>query len=132
MRGRETAPHRVSFTRPTAPVLDKSAVLDRVGGDVELLREVVVLFLNDYPKLLSDIRAASQRNEPERLEEAAHTLKGAVSNFAAEAAIQCALRLEQMGRMRDLSRAPQAIMQLEIELQRVKDELLVLDKELEP
>ncbi|MEW6532099.1 MAG: response regulator [Thermodesulfobacteriota bacterium] len=132
MRGRETAPYHVSFPRPTAPVLDKSAVLDRVGGDVELLREVVVLFLNDYPKLLSDIRAASQHNEPERLEEAAHTLKGAVSNFAAEAAVQCALRLEQMGRMRDLSRAPQAIMQLEMELQRVKDELLVLDKELEP
>jgi two-component system, sensor histidine kinase and response regulator len=110
-------------------ILDRRAILDRVGGDTELLKEIASLFLEDCPKLLSEIRQAFQQGEQESLEKAAHSLKGSVSNFGAEAAVQAALRVENIGRQRDLAEAPQAIMRLEIEIARVIKELVDLNKE---
>ena len=43
-----------------AQPLDKSQILDRVGGDKELLVEIVALFLDDYPKVFGQIREAIQ------------------------------------------------------------------------
>ena len=37
---------------------DKAVALSRVGGDIELLKEIAVLFLEDYPRSLTDLRDA--------------------------------------------------------------------------
>jgi len=99
---------------------------------MQLLQEIIALFLNDCPALLSEIRNAYQQRDPERLERAAHTLKGSVSNFAAEGAVNAALALENIGRNRDLSDTAAAIMHLEKEIERVREELIILDKETGP
>jgi CheY-like chemotaxis protein len=112
-------------------VIDRRAILDRVGGDTELLTEIASLFLEDCPKLLSEIRQAFQQGDLEHLEKAAHALKGSVSNFGADAAVEAALRVESMGRSRDLTEAPQAIVRLEREIARVTEELIELNKEVE-
>ncbi len=112
-------------------VIDRRAILDRVGGDTELLTEIASLFLGDCPKLLSEIRQAFQQGDLEHLEKAAHALKGSVSNFGAEAAVEAALRVENMGRSRDLTETPQAIVRLEREIARVTEELIDLNKEVE-
>lgn len=112
-------------------ILDRNAILGLTGGDTELLKDVASLFLEDCPKLLSEMREALQQDDQERLEKTAHALKGSVSNFGAEAAVQAALSVESMGRRRDLTEAPQAIMRLEIEIARVREELIDLRKEAE-
>lgn len=89
-------------------VLDREAALSRIGGDEDLLREIAALFLDDYPSLEERIRKALLAGDAEELQRASHTLKGAVANFAAEQAYQCALELETIGRSRDLSRAGDA------------------------
>jgi two-component system, sensor histidine kinase and response regulator len=132
MRGFEQNLQPLPIPPMQATVLDKTAILDRVGGDTELLREIIALFLEDCPRLLSEIRDAFQQGDGERLEKSAHTLKGSVSNFAAEAAVQAALKLETIGRSRDVAEAPRAIMQLEKEIDRVREELLALGEEIEP
>lgn len=132
MRGLEQDLQPLPIPPLQATVLDKTAILDRVGGDTELLGEIVALFLDDYPRLLSEIRDAFQQGDAERLEKSAHTLKGSVSNFAAEAAVQAALKLETIGRSRDVAEAPTAIMQLEKEMDRVREELVALSEEIEP
>jgi two-component system sensor histidine kinase/response regulator len=38
--------------------LDESLALSRVGGDVELLKEVIELFLDDYPSTFEKIKSA--------------------------------------------------------------------------
>jgi CheY-like chemotaxis protein/HPt (histidine-containing phosphotransfer) domain-containing protein len=129
-REREVQPIRI-VASPTL-VLNKAEVLERAGGDAELLQEIIALFLNDCPALLSEIRNAYQQRDPERLERAAHTLKGSVSNFAAEGAVNAALALENIGRNRDLSDTAAAIMHLEKEIERVREELIILDKETGP
>src|SRR5215472_17688518 len=77
--------------------LDEAVALSRVGGDVELLREVVGLFLDDYPQSLELIRNAVTRLDPVSLERHAHSLKGSVSTFGAKEAFEAAFALEQQG-----------------------------------
>ncbi|MGH9313445.1 MAG: response regulator [Vicinamibacterales bacterium] len=86
-------------------LFDERAALARVGGDRQLLKQVVGLFRADYPKTLRRIEAALRRGDGERLRTAAHALKGSVSTFGARAVRDAAQRLERMGSARDLARA---------------------------
>ena len=80
------------------------------------MREVALLFVEDTPVLLAEIRAAIDRNDPPALERSAHRLKGSVSNFGAKLAQEAALRLELMGREGDVSNASERYQELEREL----------------
>jgi CheY-like chemotaxis protein len=101
-------------------IIDKSEVLDRVDGDMELLSDMVELFVEDCPNLLSEIKDAVNRNDSKALERSAHTLKGAVANFAAETPFEAALNLENMGRNSDLEHAEKAFNILEQEIKRLE------------
>lgn len=107
-------------------LLDRSAALERIGGDEELLREIAGLFLAEYPALMQDIRIALERGDPEALERGAHRLKGSVANFESRPAVEAALRLEAMGRIRNLDRAPSALTELEAVLRALHPELISL------
>jgi HPt (histidine-containing phosphotransfer) domain-containing protein len=111
-------------------LLDREAILERVGGDVEFLQEIAGLFAEDCPKLLTQIRSAVSTGDPVALEHAAHTLKGSVSNFGAEPARQAALRVEMLGRNGDLAQAPEACSALEMEMQRFTAALTALARQL--
>jgi HPt (histidine-containing phosphotransfer) domain-containing protein len=115
---------------PISAVLDREALMDRVGGDVEFLQEIAGLFQEDCPKLMGEIRAAVSAGDPHGLERAAHTLKGSVSNFGAEMARLAAFRLESMGRAGDLSPAGEAYAALEAEIARFNQALVALSAEL--
>jgi HPt (histidine-containing phosphotransfer) domain-containing protein len=80
------------------PVLRASDLLQRVGGDRKLLRELINMFLEDAPVLLGDIRQHIDSHDGPRLRLAAHALNGALGNFGAAAAQRAALALETMGR----------------------------------
>jgi len=113
-------------------VLDKYVILDRVGGDTELLSEIINLFLEDYPPLVAKIKEALQQGDSQLLEKTAHTLKGSVGNFGAESAVQAALNLENMGRTGDTTEAPQQLVNLERELMRLHEALVGFAKEIRP
>jgi two-component system sensor histidine kinase/response regulator len=107
-------------------VLDIGAMLDRVGGDTDLLRELARIFREDCPKLLAEIRRAVATENAPALMQAAHTLKGAVANFGADAAREAAFRLEIM----DLKPAREAVGDLESEIQRFEQALSALAQRL--
>lgn len=111
---------------PDSNVLDPDVILERVGGDVQFLQELAVIFVDDCPKLLGDIRTAIQSGDLRSLEHAAHTLKGSVANFGAEPARAAALRLEMLGRTGDLKPAPEACAVLEHEIARFTQALSAL------
>ena len=111
--------------------LDTTKILERIGGDRELLRELAGLFVGDCPRMLSDIQDAVRDGNAEALQKAAHALKGSVSNFAAEAAVQVAFRLEMMGRNQDMTDAAQALKDLELEIGRVREGLSAVAQESE-
>lgn len=87
----------------TAPVVfDRSAALERVGGDVALLREIAALFLDELPALRGRIGDSVRDRDARTLEEAAHCLKGSVGNFGLNAAFQAAFDLEVLARSQAL------------------------------
>lgn len=106
--------------------LDCAVALERLGGDEELLREVAGLFLEEYPLLLDSIRESASRGDADGLQRAAHSMKGSVSNFGADAVYQAAFTLEQMGRSGDLSALEASVATLEAALEHIHPALLAL------
>jgi CheY-like chemotaxis protein len=98
---------------PPARVLDQTKLLGRVGGDVELLDELIGLFLGEYPNQLASARAALAAKDGGRLRAAAHAIKGSVSNFDSATAYEAAVRLEDVGRRSDWAGAEGALAALE-------------------
>jgi len=106
--------------------LDESLALSRMGGDVELLKEVVELFLDDYPSTFEKIKGAVASRDATALEHHAHSLKGSVSTFGANRAFEAAFTLEKQGRSGDLTGAQAGLLQLEQALEALRPELVLL------
>jgi HPt (histidine-containing phosphotransfer) domain-containing protein len=88
---------------PPSQAIDQPALLARLGGDEELMRDVVRLFLEDCPGRMARIRAAIDRQDAARLKAEAHALKGAAANMAADAVMDAARALEQIGEGREFA-----------------------------
>jgi signal transduction histidine kinase/CheY-like chemotaxis protein/HPt (histidine-containing phosphotransfer) domain-containing protein len=93
----------VELLRRQPPVFDRKGALARAGGNEELLRELIDLFLDECPRMMADIRGALDDREPEQLEKAVHALKGAASTLGAVSACEALVRLETIGRSGDLA-----------------------------
>ena len=89
----------VAMEKPRESVpMDTASALARVDGDVELLHELVAVFLKDLPKMLTTLREAVMAGDASGIERAAHKFKGSVGSFAAQPAFEAALALEILGR----------------------------------
>jgi two-component system, sensor histidine kinase and response regulator len=84
-----------------------------VEGDQELLTEMIHLFQEDAPKLLTAMRDALQRGDMAVLERSAHSLKGAVGNLSAKAAGAAAQQLEKDAKNKDAKSAKESLVQVE-------------------
>ncbi|HEV2350211.1 MAG TPA: response regulator [Terriglobia bacterium] len=114
----------VNVPRPTPPdsahltpaaLLDKEAIAERMGGDLELIRGVIRLFSEDCPRMMAEVRKSVETHNPGALRDAAHALKGAIGNFTSEGAFKAALQLEMMGQSGDLARVVELYAALEKE-----------------
>lgn len=107
-----------------AKVLDRQALLDHVEGDTQLLAELVRLFVQDFPRQLTALRAAAQRGDAAAFAHEAHTIKGTLGSFAAPDAYAEALALEKMGREENLAHAAEACERLDRKIGILKPLLL--------
>jgi HPt (histidine-containing phosphotransfer) domain-containing protein len=76
--------------------VDWQNVLADIGGDMDLLRDLVDAFVATYPETLHEIYEALLRDDLRAISRAAHKLKGAVSNFGFGPAYDAARNLEEM------------------------------------
>jgi signal transduction histidine kinase/DNA-binding response OmpR family regulator/HPt (histidine-containing phosphotransfer) domain-containing protein len=109
---------------PGGAVMNVEEALERCGGDHELLAELVQLFYEDLPQLLTELDRAVAMSDPDRVRRAAHTLKGAVGNFSAQPAFEAARDLENAGRDSRLGHAPRLLETVHRELDRLAPVLL--------
>ena len=107
-------------------VLDRAALLERLGGNVNVLKQVVGLSLVECPRLLGAVHEAVKGNDARALERTAHALKGMLATLAAPKAQAAALRVETLGREGDLGDAADAVAGLEAELAGLRAELSAL------
>jgi PAS domain S-box-containing protein len=117
-----------TMSEPASSVFNRQVALTRVGGDDELLRELIEVFLGDCPKWLSDLRRAAAAGNAVDLRRAAHTIKGAVGYFGADEAAAAADRLQELGRAGDVVAAVAVVAELEQALDRLTAALRGVDR----
>jgi CheY-like chemotaxis protein len=85
-------------SHPSAKVtgFDYEELLERFGGDRELLADVVRLFVEDCPARLEAIERAVASRDAERVRFEAHGLKGAAGNLSASGLFEAAAMLERL------------------------------------
>ena len=115
---------------PAKDVLDQGETLARLEDDAGLMRELVEVFLQESPRLMADIQRSVDSGDGARLELAAHTLKGAITNFAAPRAFEAAFKLEKIGRSGVLAdHAEATCRELEDEMDQLEAALAALGRE---
>ncbi|MBU0987452.1 MAG: response regulator, partial [Proteobacteria bacterium] len=80
------------------PSFDKQSLLEAFEHDWSFFKDIVEMFVSDYPAMLDSIIAAVKAKDADTLQQTAHSLKGMLRNFQADAAAEKALSLENMAR----------------------------------
>jgi len=124
------SPARERRGTTASEILDRDTALTQVGGDTELLIEVIAVFRETCGRVIEEIRTGIAAQDARAVELAAHRLKGSLGTLAASCARDAALRLEQLGRAGDLQASAHALSALEGAIERLDAELVALSAEL--
>jgi HPt (histidine-containing phosphotransfer) domain-containing protein len=120
---KETVIPAVSTPEKIEGAINAQELLERVGGDLTFLAELIEIFRSDYPKQIRIAQEAIQQGDAEGVKRVGHVLRGALANLAAIRACEIALKIEEIGARGDLSLIGPAFDQLQEELSRVASSL---------
>ena len=101
-------------------VLDKAALMSRIGGDFEFLADMLTVYDEDRRTLTSQMRDALSRQDGVALADAAHSLRGLAQNLSADAVSEAARMLEEMAQKGEFDAAEEALLFLETEATRLR------------
>ncbi len=82
-----------------------ATALANLDGDMELLEEVVQVFLETTPIMLADLNEAVKSGNAAEITAAAHSIKGASANIGALIVSETARKLELMGKTEEIADA---------------------------
>ncbi|HLJ75214.1 MAG TPA: response regulator, partial [Thermoanaerobaculia bacterium] len=99
--------------RGQSPEPEADTIMEAVGGNVKLLARVRDAFTSQSPRLIATMREAIAERNSDELYRAAHTLKGAISNFGMGEALEAAIQVERAGRDADFKSAETLLPSLE-------------------
>lgn len=111
-------------------IVDRDNLLQNLGGDRELLLEVLGIFASEVRNMFSAVRDAAKCKDAAALEHSAHSLKGSVSIFGARTIVEVSQKLELMGRNHNLENTDECCGLLEVELARLGSELAQLERDI--
>jgi protein-histidine pros-kinase len=106
---------QVRHQASSKPAMNLNELLARLDNDRELLRDLVVIFKDDFPRQMSVLHRAIAESDLKTTERVSHTLKGMFLNLAASRAVAAATRLEQLARAQDTGALAIALQLLENE-----------------
>lgn len=104
-------------------VFEYLPLLDRLGGDRDLLQEIVNVFVGDAPVQIRILEQALENKDVRTLADQAHTLKGAASNAGAPRLREAVLRLEQATKSGELAYAPHLLQVVRAEYRQYESSL---------
>jgi HPt (histidine-containing phosphotransfer) domain-containing protein len=119
----------MAYSKKPEQILNLDVALAHVDGDRQLLAELSAMFLQDCPRLLSEVRNSIRSGDCTSLERAAHTLKGRLAFFGIYKGGELAAELEEIGRKKDLALAGQRLAEFESELESILPEFASLSQE---
>jgi len=104
-------------------VWNPAKALARLGGDTQILNEIVTIFLEESPKQIAQLRQALEESDGETIERIAHTMISELGYLDISGASHRARDLEHMGRTRALEKAAEVLAALEAEVRAVASEV---------
>lgn len=106
-------------------VLDVDEFMERVQDDKDLLVELLDIFAEDFSLKRAVIDEAVSLEDFELIKSVAHSLKGASGNISAKSLREYIIKIEEMGKLKDVTQAPEILAGLdkayELFLQNVKE-----------
>ena len=88
-------------------------IVEALGGNAQLIERVSAAFAKQTPALMAAMQAAVANRDGGALERAAHTLKGAVSNFENDPSYDLCVMVENAAKERDFARGASLLIRLE-------------------
>jgi two-component system, sensor histidine kinase and response regulator len=102
--------------------------LERLGGDENLLHEVMEIFLEEVPKHLAGLRKAITQQDAEAVERIAHSLQGELGYLSIAELSHGARELEERGRASDFQGALSLLPPFEAKMSRLLSSMGVTQK----
>jgi two-component system, sensor histidine kinase and response regulator len=81
---------------------DSDDLLDRIEGDRALFKDIIRIFLDDMPGLISALEAAVKSGNADAVERTAHAINGSCAMISAKKLERLAHQMETMGRKGNL------------------------------
>ena len=95
------------------PVFDRPALLDRLMGDKDLVRQIIAGFLQDMPLQIHKLREYVDQGDGALIRSQAHAIKGAAANAGGLALSAAAYEIEMFGKAGRLREAAELLPELE-------------------
>lgn len=100
-------------------VLDRAAILDRLGGDADIFTMMLEMFLQDVENNCANLGAALAAGQTVLLQREAHTVKGLLATFSDDAGAAEAYAIEQQAKQGGLAGLDDAVAGLQARLREV-------------
>jgi len=114
---------KVASSKDTVSSFDHSAMQRQFRGEQDVLMELIADYLASAAGLKNEVQKAIESKDPEALRVASHKLRGTIGNFFAHQIQEDLLKLELMGKNKDIVNAPGVFL-------KIQDDLKELDAEL--
>jgi len=103
---------------------NREELLDHVGHDLAILQRMVSVFVESTPRRMDAIGRAISMKDGATLENLSHKLRGSVTTFYSDTAVQAALDLEAAARRADFVSAQTSYLSLDRLIRRLTPELV--------
>ena len=118
--GLSTAPATSTSSAQALPAIDRAVMLERLGGDEALARDLVTMFLQNATGLLDQMRNGLQQHNTAPVVELARRLGGSAASLAAQATADAAFAVQRASEAGDVSGARSALEALSHQIHRLR------------
>ena len=104
-------------------IFDHQAMKEQLMDDVDLIRSVAEIFLQDMPQMISEIKEQAAASDPTQVALQAHKIKGASSSVGGKALYSLARDLELAGETGNIKHIQEWVPDIERQFQQLKTAL---------
>ncbi|MDM8523709.1 response regulator [Desulfococcaceae bacterium HSG8] len=110
-------PYKIRSDDSVSKIFDRENLLDRLGNDEALCREILDMFLQNMPGMIERLKTALDDNDAEQTSMEAHTIKGMSANMGACRLNETASEMETAGQEGELGKVRSLMDKLEQEFE---------------
>ncbi|UCE42670.1 MAG: response regulator [Candidatus Aminicenantes bacterium] len=106
--------------KDTIPI-DLPSVMERIGGDENLLQELIDIYIEDFIEKYSKLKNAIERSDFIAIKEIAHSLRGSSGNMSLNGLHRTSEEIELSGREENIQKSKLLFIQLNKEFEKFKN-----------